>query len=236
MSEPPSPLQPRDVALLREARDADRPGPEAHARVRARLAVLAPLTAPQGTRPGAGSAASASAASKATIAVAALLVGGAGGAGLYAELRPSPPPRVVYVPQPLAPSVEPVARAAPSAAPAEPSTSPSSGIAPRAAPSSAPLVSSSSRSAQLTAERVLLDEARGALVQGDPSRALDRIERHRRTFAVPILGEERDAMEVEALAKVGRAGEARAKAEAFRRHTPNSLFLPAVESAVETIP
>jgi hypothetical protein len=43
-------------------------------------------------------------------------------------------------------------------------------------------------------------------------------------------------MEVEALAKVGRSAEARAKADAFRRHTPNSLFLPAVQSAVESIP
>jgi len=104
------------------------------------------------------------------------------------------------------------------------------------APSSVTSASSSSRTVQLTAERVLLDEARGALVQGDPNRALDRIERHRRTFVTPILGEERDAMEVEALVKVGRAAEARAKASAFRRHTPDSLFLPAVESAVESIP
>jgi hypothetical protein len=83
---------------------------------------------------------------------------------------------------------------------------------------------------------MLLDEARGALVQGDPNRALGRIEQHRRTFASPILGEERDAMEVEALMKAGRTAEARAKADAFGRRTPNSLFLPAVESAIESIP
>jgi hypothetical protein len=94
----------------------------------------------------------------------------------------------------------------------------------------------SSRTAQIGAERVLLDEARGAIVQGDPIRALARIEQHRRTFATAILSEERDAMEVEALAKAGRSAEARAKADAFRRHMPNSLFLPAVESAVESIP
>jgi hypothetical protein len=83
---------------------------------------------------------------------------------------------------------------------------------------------------------MLLDEARGAPVQGDPNRALGRIEQHRRTFASPILGEERDAMEVEALMKAGRTAEARAKADAFGRRTPNSLFLPAVESAIESIP
>jgi predicted ATPase len=95
---------------------------------------------------------------------------------------------------------------------------------------------SSSRTVQLAAERVLLDEARGALVQGDPTRALDRLAQHRRTFATAILGEERDAMEVEALAKADRSAEAKAKADTFRRRMPNSLFLPAVESAVESIP
>jgi len=43
-------------------------------------------------------------------------------------------------------------------------------------------------------------------------------------------------MEVEALVKAGRTAEARAKADAFGRRTPNSLFLPAVESAIESIP
>lgn len=239
MSEPPSPLRPSDVALLREARDAGPPPPEVSARVRGKLAALGPALAPRGDGNGAGAgtaAAGGSVASKAILAAIALLAGGAGGASLYAELRPPPPPRIVYVPQPLVLPVAPVALVPPAVAPAELPASPSTGSVPRVAPSSVTSASSSSRTVQLTAERVLLDEARGALVQGDPNRALDRIERHRRTFVTPILGEERDAMEVEALVKVGRAAEARAKASAFRRHTPDSLFLPAVESAVESIP
>ncbi|HEY6461482.1 MAG TPA: hypothetical protein VIY73_15050, partial [Polyangiaceae bacterium] len=90
---------------------------------------------------------------------------------------------------------------------------------------------SASPRSQLSAERMLLDEARAALVQGNPTVALDRLQRHRRTFASPVLGEERDAMEVEALARAGRVPEAQARADAFRRHYPRSLFLPTVESA-----
>jgi hypothetical protein len=233
VSEPTSPLEPRDVALLRDARDAEPPGPEVHARVRARLAANVPGMHP-GHGGGGGSAVAGSALGKATIAATALLIGGVGGAGLYSELRRPPPPQVVYIPQPvLVPTPLREPPPAPSAAPIEPLPSPSAVGVARSTPSSA---SSSSRTAQLGAERILLDEARGALVQGDPNRALGRLEQHRRTFASPILGEERDAMEVEALVKAGRTAEARAKADAFGRRTPNSLFLPAVESAIESIP
>ena len=227
-----SELEPRDVALLRDARealDSEAPGAEVRARVRARLAASLPIVPSRGPGGGggAGSAAAASVVGKVAIAVTALLVGGAAGAGLYAELREAPPPQIVYVPQPIAIPVAPPSAPPPSTTPVEPLQGPSTPSAVHAAPS---------RTSQIAAERVLLDEARAALVQGDPNRALDRVDRHRRTFATPILGEERDAMEVEALVRAGRSAEARAKAEAFRRRTPGSLFLPAVESAIESIP
>ncbi|HEY3819027.1 MAG TPA: hypothetical protein VGL81_17780 [Polyangiaceae bacterium] len=236
MSESKSPLDARDVALLREARDAGPPAPEVVERVRVRLAALAPPTVSQGGGAGSetGRAVARLAGSKAAIAVTSLLLGGAAGAGIYAELRPPQQAQVVYIPQPMAASVASVVPAPSSAAPSEVVAGTSTASTARTAASPGP--STSSRTLQLSAERILLDEARGALVQGNPSRALERIEQHRRTFATPILGEERDAMEVEALAKVGRSAEARAKADAFRRHTPNSLFLPAVQSAVESIP
>jgi hypothetical protein len=99
--------------------------------------------------------------------------------------------------------------------------------APRPAPSAA---------SQLGAERTLLDGARAALVQGDAAGALALLERHRRSFPSAILGEERDAMQVEALVKAGRYDEARARAEAFRKRAPDSLFLATVDSAVASIP
>jgi hypothetical protein len=51
-----------------------------------------------------------------------------------------------------------------------------------------------------------------------------------------MLGEERDALRVETLVKAGRYEEARARADAFRKATPKSLFLSAVAAAIASIP
>jgi outer membrane protein assembly factor BamD (BamD/ComL family) len=103
-------------------------------------------------------------------------------------------------------------------------------------PSSSSPSSSPTGPSQFAAERQLLDEARDALVKGDPERALDRVETHRRRFLNPLLAEERDAMEIEALARAGRLAEARARADQFQKRSPDSLFLPTVQSAVESNP
>jgi hypothetical protein len=171
--------------------------------------------------------------------IAVFAVGGAVGAAVYASLSKPPAPAVVYVDRPiLLPSPAPtpgstlvpaMPAAATSVAPAGAGgTHPSSAGA--AAAKAAPPLS------QLEAERAMLDDARTALLQGDPTRALDRLARHRRAFASPRLGEERDAMCVEALVKAGRYSEARAQAEAFRRTWPSSLFSATVDSALESIP
>jgi hypothetical protein len=176
----------------------------------------------------------------------AFVVGGGLGAAIHARLS-NRPPQVVFVDRvvPVAipqPSPEPSATSvaseppAPSAA-SEPPT-PSAASEPPT-PSAARLVrpsSSATRASQLIAEKVLLDEARARLVQGEPSRAIERLERHRRTFLNPLLAEERDAMWVEALAQAGRPAEARAHADAFRRAYPSSLFLATVDSAIASIP
>jgi outer membrane protein assembly factor BamD (BamD/ComL family) len=90
--------------------------------------------------------------------------------------------------------------------------------------------------AQLDAERALLDDARSALGQGDAARALGVLERHERQYPHPLLGEERDALLVQALVRAGRYTEARSRADAFRRRAPNSLLLPAVDAAIGSIP
>src|ERR1019366_10032846 len=112
-----------------------------------------------------------------------------------------------------------------------PLPSPPPAIATSGASSASP-----SRASQLSAERILLDEARSALARGDTTLALGRLQRHRQLFPAPLLGEERDAMWVQALVKAGRFGEARARAEAFRKRTPDSLFSSMGDSAVESIP
>jgi len=161
----------------------------------------------------------------------AFVLGGVVGVGLYAALAPAPTQRVVYVDRAVpAPQAVPFATAT-ATAPAVPTE------APPAASNAAPAAAApSARASQLSAERILLDEARAALAQGDPARALDRLERHRRTFAVPLLAEERDAMWVQALVKAGRYDEARARASAFRRRSPDSLFSSVVDSAIDSIP
>jgi outer membrane protein assembly factor BamD (BamD/ComL family) len=93
-----------------------------------------------------------------------------------------------------------------------------------------------SRTSQLSAERIILDAARAAMAQGDPATAIDRLERHRRTFANPILEEEREAMWIQALAKEGHGDEARSRAAVFRRRWPESLFSAMVLGAVESAP
>jgi hypothetical protein len=157
-------------------------------------------------------------------------LGGAVGAALYAGLTKPPPPRIVYVDRPVAP---------PPALTTAPSPAPSIGT-PQESPLGAASVPHSStaksHASQLSAERLILDEARAAIVQGDPRRGLDRLERHRRLFPNPLLAEERDALQVQALVKAGRYDEAKASAEAFRKRTPESIFLPMVEAAIASIP
>jgi len=149
---------------------------------------------------------------------------------LYAGLTKPPPPQVVYVDRPV---VVPAASGAPPSA--EPSMVPQTSPA---AVTSSPSRSSPSRShaSQLSAERVILDEARTAISQGDAQRGLDRLERHRRLFPNALLAEERDALQVQALVKAARYEEARARADSFRKRTPDSLFLPMVDAAIASIP
>jgi hypothetical protein len=226
-------VPPLDPGLLGPLREAE-PAPAAiRARARERLltavAGLGGSGGPGsgGDRGGPGGRARLPGASG--IAAIAFVLGGLAGAGLYAALAPVPATRVVYVdrvapPAPVAPGATVATTATSQLAPAASAAMPP--------PSAAPLTHAS----QLSAERILLDEARAALAQGDPARAIDRLERHRRTFPAPLLAEERDAMWIQALVKAGRYDEARARATAFQKRSPDSLFSSVVASAIDSIP
>lgn len=221
-------------AVLRPLRELEPAPPEVRARARARLMSAAiaagPQGGPAGLRPG-----RALLTGKAGVAALAFLLGGVAGAGMYAWVRPAPAPRVVYVDRPEPPSPAPAA-APPLQAPAvEPRLIAATASTSPAAATSAGPSRAVSRVSQLSAERTLLDEARAALGTGDASRALDRLERHRRMFSAPILAEERDALRVEALAKQARSDEARTAADAFRRRWPDSLFSSAVDDAIHSL-
>jgi hypothetical protein len=234
VSDPSSPVDPKDLALLRAHPP---PAIDVKARVRSRLAAAIPSIdgggdygGPAGGSPPRTAAGLGSIGSKGAIA-AAFLIGGALGAALYARLARAPGPQVVYVERPVAappPSSPPSALSAPTDATSAPAAS--------ATTSTSAARSPSSTASQLSAERMILDEARAALGRHDAARALDELDRHRRTFPKALLAEERDAMQVQALVAAGRYDEARLRANAFRRHTHDSLFLPVVDAAIGSIP
>jgi hypothetical protein len=162
----------------------------------------------------------------------AFVLGGVAGAALYAAVVKPLPPRVVYVDRPMATAI-----ATPSGSPAtETPTEVNPGPATASTRSAPRPLSTKSSESQLMAERIILDQARAALLQGDAARALRLVDRHRRGFSIPLLGEERDVLEVQSLVKAGRYDEARARAIAFRKQAPGSLFSSVVDSAVESIP
>jgi hypothetical protein len=225
---------PTDSPLRRLVR-ADAPAPaDARDRVRARLAAAIP--AMRGDSGGGASGAAPGGALGAfrtgAIALSAFVVGGAAGAALLASLAKGPETRVVYVDRPMP---QAVLKMKPVTIDPAPAVAPGLDVpvAPRA---SRPAASQAlTHASQLAAERTLLDEARAALVQGAPDRAIDVLAQHASRFASPILGEERDAMQVVALVNAGRSSEARAKADAFRAHSPESVFLATVDSAIASL-
>jgi hypothetical protein len=67
----------------------------------------------------------------------------------------------------------------------------------------------------LAAQQALLDEARSALVRRDGASALSAVGAHRLRFPETALLEERSALEIRALAELGRMDEARRQFESF---------------------
>jgi hypothetical protein len=92
------------------------------------------------------------------------------------------------------------------------------------------------RDAELAAERALIEMARSALAHGQSTQALDAVSRHVSKYPSGQLVEERESIAVHALVAAGRAAEAHARAESFRKRFPKSIFLPAVEAAAGSAP
>jgi len=97
-------------------------------------------------------------------------------------------------------------------------------------PAPAPTVAApgSSPADAARAELHLLRQARAAVARGDFAAALSPIAEHTRRFKNGRLVEEREALRVKALGGLGRIGEARHAAAAFRARFPRSVLLPAV--------
>jgi len=129
------------------------------------------------------------------------------------------PGRVSPSPTEAAPPPEALA---PAAAPPEPS----------AAPSAQPLTPAE-RANQLREESRLLGEARDALRRGDASGALQTIEEARARFGGGMLGQEREALTIEALYKSGQKGAASARAAAFLQAYPMSPHAARLQSFLQ---
>ncbi len=88
----------------------------------------------------------------------------------------------------------------------------------------------------LAAERKWIEMARTALARGRVDGALAALHRHARVFPTGQLAEERDSLLVQALVAKGDYAQARTQAARFARQHPHSLFSPAIDQALQSIP
>ncbi len=84
-----------------------------------------------------------------------------------------------------------------------------------------------------SSEHTLVEGARAALQHNDIPTALRLCARHEQLFPRGSLAEERDSVVILALGAAHRTREAASRATRFRAHYPGSLFLPAVDAALE---
>jgi hypothetical protein len=140
--------------------------------------------------------------------------------------------------RPAAPAVvtAPPAVTAPAAAPPPPSASAvAAPPAPRpSAATSAPVASAEPAPAgdALAEEVALLDRARAAL-GGNPAEALALTDGHAARYPAGKLGMEREMVAIDALRRLGRTGEARARGEAMLARAQGGLYEDRVRKLLE---
>ncbi|HEX4461770.1 MAG TPA: hypothetical protein VIA18_27510, partial [Polyangia bacterium] len=129
---------------------------------------------------------------------------------------------------PAAPAVSPPP--APLAAPVPAIAVAPRELRPRPVPLAADTASRRAVASRLAAEGRVVLEARQALRDGQAVEALRQLEAARVELGEGALGQEREALTIEALAHVGRRDEARARAAAFLRAHPESPHAAAVRA------
>lgn len=164
------------------------------------------------------------------VAMATFALGGIVGATAVVVFHPVAAPVVTPVPPPEGSVAPPPSAVAPSGSatiePAPPSSVKRGGQ---------PLSSASSGDT-LRAERAIIDDARSKLAAGETGAALVRLEEHARRFPKARLEEEREALSIQALANMGGHRDARARAKVFHERWPTSVYGPAVDATLESIP
>lgn len=206
-------------SLLGGARD-DGATPEQLARIRARLPVSGPAD------PGKGGG-GASAAAGSWLAGGGLVIAAVVGAVLWQGVgsRSAEPAPVVVE----APPVSSLVDSATTTVSEAPSAMVSAEI-PSAAASVAGSAVAKAVPKSIPSESALLDAARRELGR-QPLVALQFTRRHRTLYPNGVLAQERDVLEVEALARAGRGDAAKAKAEEFQRNHPDSVYGRRVKGA-----
>jgi hypothetical protein len=89
--------------------------------------------------------------------------------------------------------------------------------------------------ATIASESTLLKRAWSALASGDAGLALRLAEQDARRYPSGALGEERDAIQIAALARLGRDDEARRAATTFLTHYPESVHRALVERSIQPL-
>jgi hypothetical protein len=240
-------MLPPDVKALVEASKGRLSVPEgSRSRLAARLNARMPglmLGAP--TAASLAGSALGTLASWGTKALVVLAVGGATLATVRAvshapSVEPTPP--ATHEPAPVVPAVarqEPEAKVVPSVstvtAPSESRVTVASSPTLRAVPGAIRPIEPPGV-ASLREERTLLDAARDAIVRGEPDAALASTAAHAAQFPRGVLAEERDALQIRALVRLGRSEEARALLATMRADYPSSFLLPGATADVASIP
>ncbi|WP_437911579.1 sigma-70 family RNA polymerase sigma factor [Sorangium sp. So ce302] len=85
-----------------------------------------------------------------------------------------------------------------------------------------------------TEESALLSSAGLALSEGNATEALDVLALHARNHPRSPRAEQREALAIQALIEAGRRADADARAERFRAAFPNSMFLRAIDAAMNS--
>jgi hypothetical protein len=118
-------------------------------------------------------------------------------------------------------------------APPETTSVPATPVSPKASAFSATSVSASPKpsaaAAALPDEATLFRQAGDALRAGEASRTLALVDELERRFPSGTFAQEREVLRIEALTRVGREDEARARARAFLSAHPESAHRPRLE-------
>ncbi|HMJ14286.1 MAG TPA: hypothetical protein VK524_22880 [Polyangiaceae bacterium] len=245
LDEPPPLGDTPDEQLLRELLDEAKQDLPSSSQMNALATKLGPMLA-GGALTAASSATSAAAGNGTTAAVqatlgasalkiagAAVLVAAVAGSGYWLASHSNETPAPGSAPShsaaalhSTAPLLPPPAESA--AIPPEPLAS----AAPASAPSPAEQTPRRAGAVQPADEAALLRRAQ-AVLKSNPSRALALTQEHRRRFPKGALVQEREVIAIDALARLGRGGEASTRARNFDEQYPGSAHHRRIESATK---